>query len=68
MAPKKSIMCHPLRKLIIESGEKESHQCPDGFKEKVNETEETKLCCGAMSIILNKVSAKVHKQHHFYWT
>jgi hypothetical protein len=64
MASKKSIMCHPLEKLI--SAEDDSHQCPDGLKEKVKETEETKLCCGSMSIVLNNVSAKVHILHHDY--
>ncbi|XP_060597864.1 tumor necrosis factor ligand superfamily member 6-like [Ruditapes philippinarum] len=64
MAPREFNICLPLRTLIIESGEEESHQCPDGLKEKVNETEETKLCCGSMSIILNNVSAKIVKEKY----
>ncbi|XP_060567202.1 uncharacterized protein LOC132725990, partial [Ruditapes philippinarum] len=56
-APTESNMCLPLRTFI--SVEDDSHQCPDGLKERVNEAEETRVCCGSMSIILNKVSAKI---------
>jgi hypothetical protein len=69
ITPKESNMCLPLRKLI--SAQNDSHLCPDGLKEKVNkteETEETKLCCGSMSIVMEILSAKVHKQYHFYLT
>ncbi|XP_060597857.1 tumor necrosis factor ligand superfamily member 6-like isoform X2 [Ruditapes philippinarum] len=60
MAPKSSNMCLPLRKVIIEYFEDErSQHCPDGLKEKVNETRGTRLCCGSMSIIVNQISAKI---------
>ncbi|XP_060598899.1 uncharacterized protein LOC132752579 [Ruditapes philippinarum] len=65
MAPKESNMCLPLGNFI--SVEDDSHQCPDGLKEKVNkteETEETRLCCGSMSIVLNKVSTKIVKEKY----
>ncbi|XP_060567201.1 uncharacterized protein LOC132725989 [Ruditapes philippinarum] len=62
IAPKESIVCLPLRTLI--TVEDDRHQCPDGLKEKANETKETKLCCGSMSIVLNKVSAKIVKDKY----
>ncbi|XP_060597854.1 uncharacterized protein LOC132751659 isoform X1 [Ruditapes philippinarum] len=63
--PTENNMCLPLGKFI--SVEDDSHQCPGGLKEKGNETEETeqtRLCCGSMSIAIENLSAKIVKDKY----